>query len=407
MTARPDMQWPNVVAVQVMDFPVAVCRAVTPRLRERPVVIVSSMRPMGRVLSLSAEARSAGLYVGMRYPVALGYLPDAAYLLPDDDLQRRAELAMLKLAVQFSPRLVRCGAGRIALDVTGTGRLLGHPLDVASRLQRQLGETYRLPGAVGLSCRRIFSTLAARLIAPSGIMEVLPGREAQFLEMVPPEWVPGVGGRTLELLRDMNITRLSMLGQFTESDLVEVFGPPGRHLAEAVAVGRRDPMLPWAADPAELLPMDDRGIEVDLPLLEETADPVRVRAALGRAVGRCGSRLRLQGLEARRLHLSVLYSDGRSSTGSRRLHEPTGLESTLLDAARTVLERTWTRRVRLARLTVRLSELCDASRQIDLFDEVDRRRQQRRLHAIDLVRRHFGDDAIDRGSDLPGRADAG
>jgi DNA polymerase-4 len=395
----------HILSLQVADFSVAVVTALAPALRGRPVAVVSSTRSMGRVLCLSPEARAAGLVEGLAFPAAKRLCRDASFLPPDAERERRAEASLLTVASRFSPCLQRYGPGRLFLDVRGTGRLLGHPLDAAGRLRRELSDDFRLSGAVGLSPRRPLSHLAGRAVRPAGIMELLDGREDDFLALVPPDWVAGVGPKTMELLRALNITRLATLRQFTPEELVEAFGTPGRHLAEAVLPTDCDDRIPPVPDPLSLLPLaDGDAVEMVAPLREESVDDGPIRAALLHAVAGCGQKLREKGVEARALRVAVTYADGRTGSSGIPLVPPASRDSLLLAAASTALDRARSRRVRLCSLSLRCTGLLPAlAVQGGLFSgrgSDTGEAERKRLTALDAIRRRFGGDALITATEL-------
>jgi len=387
-----------ILALQVADFPVAVARARTPALRGRPVIMVSSRRTMGRVVAVSPEARQAGVREGMRYPVARHLCPDAAVRTPDRDQEVRAEHAILTAALQVSPCLQRVGAGRVVVDLAGTRRLWGAPMDAASRLQADVARSCTLPSALGISSRTVWSRLAAQAVAPTGILEVLPRRETDFLSLVSPEWVAGIDAKTVELLRDMNIANLAMLRQFTPQEMLRVLGPAGRRLLEAVRVGDEEPRLRPVEDVRALLPLIEDAVDAAVDLVEESTAPDALCGALAHAVAVCGARLRAQRRICSRVRITVGYSDGQRRTGARALPEATMVDSELCRAAQQAFARAHTRRVRVCRIGLRCEGLLDAEVQTSLCQRLAHARELRRLAAIDAVRVRYGEDAIMSGT---------
>jgi len=394
----------HILSLQIVDFPVAVRQALCPQLRARPVVVVSSRRPLGRVLACSSMARSLGIEVGMQFAWAKQICPDAVFLLPDREQEARADRALAIAANAFSPRLERYGPGRLFLDIRGTARLFGVPLDLAARYACTVRTQYNLDSALGLSVCKTWSHLAGCVAAPGGILEILDGRERDFLMLVPPEWLEGVGPRTCELLRALNITRLGQLRPYSRDELVAVFGAPGLRLYRALCGA--DSEVQGAADQGEGHPLRLVGSRIDVshPLREETADPDRIYSELDQAAAAVGRQLRAQGREAGRLQLLILYSDGRSARAHARLIPPSNLDSRLYQAARAALERAWTRRVRLAQLFLRGEALGFPAWQRELFVDPRVEQERRRLCALDAIHARFGEHAVVSATRLQTRA---
>ena len=385
-----------ILSVQVSDFAVAVRRALCRKLVDRPVVVVSSLRPMGRVLCLSAEAREAGLQLGHQFAFARHACPDAAFFTPDREQEARAMRVLLQTAYRICPRIEAATFGRIYLDLRGTDRLWGLPLDLAERLRRDLQTDVHLATAHGLSSRRVWSQLAGQLVAPTGVLEVLPGQEQSFLSMVPPEWVDGIGPKTSCLLRDMNITRLGQLCQFERGELVDLFGAVGGVLYHTLSPS--EPEVGIATTLPENLALGPEAttptVSCTLPLKEESAVRETIRHAVRLATQDCGRQLRAQQFHAQRVRVSLQYSDGRSASARRPLESPGNLDTLLAQASAQALQRALKRRVRLSSVTIACEGVSRASRQLRLFADSAAEREARRLRAVDAVCTRFGQGAI-------------
>ncbi|MHC4884264.1 MAG: DNA polymerase Y family protein [Planctomycetota bacterium] len=391
---------PRILSLQVPDFPVRVQQALTPTLRDRPVVVVTSRRSLGRVSAASAEAREAGIHPGLRYPLALRACPDAAFLLPDPPQEARAETALLKTLFQYTPALKRYGAGRLFADTTGTGRLFGPPLDLANRIQAELEHEYTLPPAMGISRRALWSDLAGHCALPDGLIEVLPEQEDGFLRLIPPRWVPGVGPKTQELLEDMNIQRLHQLTQFSTAELIDAFGHQGRILAEALRPPTASERIEALPSLTALLPGAESEVTAGHALVAESNRPEEIQSLLQGLIRDCGRQLRARRLVTGRIHLSLHYSDGRSGSGSRPLTPPSCRDSLLLKAAREALTRTWKRRVRLCRLDLRCGQLAEPRDQLRLLPDPEESSETSRLIALDHIHERFGATALRTAAEL-------
>ena len=170
----------QVLHLDVAGFPVAVERVVDPTLRDRPLVIAPPV-PRARVLFASAEAGREGIQPGMRVDEARRQCRGLVLRPPNDPLYARAGKAVLELTGRFSPVLEPQAHGRIYLDVTGTGRLFGPPIDVAARLRKELIASLRLDAAVGVAANKLVSRVAADVTEPTGLLDIRAGDEAPFL----------------------------------------------------------------------------------------------------------------------------------------------------------------------------------------------------------------------------------
>ena len=74
------------------------------------------------------------------------------------------------------------GDGHLFMDVTGTGRLFGPPVDVAWRLRRQAAADLRLAPIWAVAPNKLVAKVATRLVKPDGEYIVGAGEEVRQLQ---------------------------------------------------------------------------------------------------------------------------------------------------------------------------------------------------------------------------------
>ena len=109
------------------------------RLKDRPVIIAPEGAARAAVYDMSEEAYRNGIRKNMALRRALRLCPDARILPPHPDRYEHAMRSLLKQTLPYSP-LIETGEadGHLFMDVSGTARLFGLPMDVAWRLRRQV-----------------------------------------------------------------------------------------------------------------------------------------------------------------------------------------------------------------------------------------------------------------------------
>src|SRR5262245_40313163 len=197
-----------ILHLDIPAFPVAVERVVSPRLRERPVVVAPSSSTRASILVSSLEARRAGVFRGMPLARASRICRDLIVLPPNEPLYRRASDAILKILNGYSPLLEPAGGGHVFLDMTGTTRLFGRAVDSADRIQREVRQRLRLAATLGVASNKLVSRAAARVIRPGRLYDVFPGSEAPFLAPLDVDLLPGVDLPAREILSEVNIGRV-------------------------------------------------------------------------------------------------------------------------------------------------------------------------------------------------------
>ena len=93
----------SIVFMGIPTFPIAVERALSSGLKERPIILVKTLNPRSRCLSVSIEARHFGIQTGMSLHDAKRRSRDISVLLPNPSLYKRAMDAIQKVICDFTP----------------------------------------------------------------------------------------------------------------------------------------------------------------------------------------------------------------------------------------------------------------------------------------------------------------
>ncbi len=231
---------------------------------------------------------------------------------------------------------------------------------------------------VGVACNKMVSRIAAVTTEPVGLQDVPAGNEPTFLAPLPAPLLPGVGPKTEEQLRELNIRLIRELACMQLEHLMLAFGRLG-FLLHQRALGIDDtPVFPPRAIPA---------VEEEIVLAEDSNDWDLLRGTLRGLCERAGERLRQQKQRVGRMELLVRYSDYREAAGKAKLAPP--LQSTAGLAARSgrLLEQILTRRTRVRSLHLCLTGLSSGPAQLELFADPAAGRRARLESALDELRR--------------------
>ena len=353
----------SILFVDPPAFCTTVEALVAPALRTRPVAVAPPGAERAVVLALSTEARRAGLERGMAVQQARKLCPDLVLIPPNPRLYARASSALLEILRAYAPVIEPRGFGHAFLDLTGTGRLFGPPVDVAARVRREVRERLRFPLSVGVAANKLVSQAVVRAdrrsdAGDSGALIVPYGVEAGFLAPHPLIVLPDLHPRVRTRLDDYQLDFIGEVAAISESALCAVFGGTGRTL-RARALG---------IDPRPVLP-PERLAELSLAhiLSTDTNDLDVLHALLRTLTERLGRRLRRGGLVARRLRLEVGYAD--HTDGARAVPLPlSALDADLWSAARQALAMANRKRIAVRGLTLTMERVEDQSAQLELWE---------------------------------------
>lgn len=386
----------RVVALEIPDFAVAVERLRWPPLRGRPVAIAQARSPRAALLSVSLEARAAGLVPGLPVSVARALCPETEFLPPDVPTYRAVVEEIARALSGVSPVVEPSLGGRFFVDAAaalGRGARFGDVDSLALRARRRVEEHVGLTGPVGVATNKLVSGIAAEEAGNRDpLRDVRPGDEARFLAPLPALRLPGIGDRTERLLlAELNVRLVGQLAVVRVAALARLFGSGARLLHER-ALG---------IDPTPVRPAAGEGEIAESSILPADSNDDRLlRSTVTRLATDASFRLRATGFAASRLALTLRHTDDVESRGSAILRHPCAEQTPIEMAALGLLASAGARRVRVRAVTLSLSRLVPAPRQLDLFSPAAAARAARLATAVDRLRARFGGEAIRYGRAL-------
>ena len=379
----------------IAAFAVAVERVVDPRLVNRPVIIAPKDSARAAVYDMSEEAYQNGVRKQMALKRALRLCRDARTLSPHPDRYERAMQSLLKQALPYSPRIESGdGDGHLFVDVTGTSRLLGPPIDVAWRLSRHVKTDLGLSPIWSLAPNKLVAKVATRLVKPMGEYVVGEGEEQKILAPLPIWFVPGIEQNDLLKLRELNLSTVSQVAALHLAHLQVPFGSRAGFLYESVRGIDNSPVLPVG----KKRPLVRIGHEFS----EDTNDLSVLERVLYKMTEEAGRKLRRRQLAARHVCITLDHSDGLRRSRRFASKTATANDLTLFKLARQALFLAWTRRVRIRHMCLLCDRLVFPPAQLALFPECrkERQKQDSLVTVLDRIRDRFGRDMIRTGRTL-------
>ncbi len=395
--SRGDTAWPAVIAHADMDaFYASVEQLDRPELRGKALIVGGSSR-RGVVTSASYEARAYGVRAAMPTAQAHKLCPHGIFV--PGRMERYVELSRQIQAVfeSFTPIVEPLSLDEAFLDLTGTQRLFGSPLQAGWALKREVHRQTGLVVSVGIAPVKMAAKILSDMSKPDGLLVLAPGLVREFLDPLPVQRLWGVGRVTLERLNAAGIRTIGDLARSDVAALASRFGSLGTHLAE-LANGR---------DPRSVLPDwqrksygEENTFENDLAL-----DAVKLRTTLiahGEALAR---RLRADQVRARtvtlKLKLAKPLGGGRYPliTRSFSLKGATDDGAEITRVALSLISQVGREeKIRLAGVQVHNLERAESA-QLGLFgaERAAASKHARLNVALDKVTKRFGEEAISRG----------
>ncbi len=386
----------HIVHLDVDAFFASIEQLNDPSLRGQPVAVGS-----GVVASCSYEAKSRGVRTGMALNRARAQCRNLRIVPGDYRLYEQAGRRILAICLDRTARVEMAALDDLYLDLTPPGGCTpenqARALSTAQQLRQQIRAEMDLSVSVGIGNSKLIAAVAtdqakkrpldlrkdglSALHDDRGAIVSVPiGKEPAYLASCPVEVLPGVGPVLLERLQRLNVQSVSELSAMPLELLVSLFGQRGRLLhqyARGIDLRTVEPYRP----PQSI----SRRTSFDPP----TADPAFCEAMLEHLLERAVSWMRLHGLSARGLTVTLRYGDYQIVDG-RTSFPPSAEEQQLGETARDRYRRLHTRRLPLRLLGVELSPLDPVSAQGSLFPDAETERRQRLAECKDAIRQRFG-----------------
>ena len=372
-------------AVEVLD---------NPELKGKPV-IVGGTRERGVVSSASYEARRFGVHSAQPMARAMRLCPQGVFLPSRMERYKEVSDEVFEIFFRFTPLVEPISIDEAFLDVTGSTRLFGPPVDIAKKIKHRVREETGLTVSAGIAPSKFIAKIASDLNKPDGLTVVPPDRIRAFLDPLPIEKMWGVGKATREALIRLNIHTFKDLRQTPAQVLEKKFGKYGIKMHQlAMGVDERDVIVHHEA----------KSVGHEVTFSHDILDRGEAKEELLSLANRVARRMRRHGLSGKTITLKVKYNDFVQITRSATLPASTDDGPEIYANACRLSEKTslGQRPVRL--LGISLSQLSHAGSegQMSLFnrDMADRKKKDLNT-ALDAVFDKFGEKSVRPGTLVP------
>jgi DNA polymerase-4 len=356
-----------------------------PTLRGKAIV-VGGQGGRGVVTSASYEARAFGVTSAMPIVRARRLCPHAVYLSNDFNAYLDYAKRIREVFETFTPLVESLSLDEAFLDVRGSVKLFGPPLEIARQVKRKIGDL-GLACTVGVAPNKFLAKLASAKAKPDGLLVVPADGIENFLHPLPVTALWGVGARTGE--------ELIRLGLKTVADLA---GIPRRTLERAIgdAAGAHLHALAQGIDDRVVTPHEaSKSVGSENTFSYDLDNTEEILRELLRLADRTADRLRSKGLCGRTVTIKVRFSNFKTITRSRTLGAEVNTTSEIYDVARALYLKVDPDRPRIRLLGVSVSGLASGppQRQMGLL-ESGRPGWHEASEAIDSIRTRFGDSSV-------------
>jgi DNA polymerase-4 len=369
-------------AVEVLD---------NPELKGKPV-IVGGTKERGVVASASYEARKFGVHSAQPIAKAMRLCPKGIFLPVRMSRYKEVSERIFEIFYRFTPLVEPLSIDEAFLDVTGSTRLFGHPVDIAKNIKQIVFNETGLTVSAGVAPSKFVAKIASDMDKPDGLTVVLPGRIREFLDPLPIKKMWGVGKVTQKALASLNIRTFEELSKMPVKVLEQKFGKYGIKMHQ----------LSMGIDEREVVPEHDTksiGHEETFP--HDIVDACEAKKELLSLVNKVSRRMRRNGVTGRTITLKVKYNDFVQITRSKTLPKSTEDGREIYSVACSLMEKTEVgkRPVRLLGLSLSQLTFIGPEDQLTLFDQNETSKKRKDLNkALDSLYEKHGEKSIRPGT---------
>lgn len=355
----------------------------------KPTAVAGSVElRKGIIVTCSYPARAKGVRTGMTVRQGLQLCPELILIRPDFDLYRRYSQGFRQIAASYTPIMETVSIDECYLDITGSS-LFGSPLEIAETIQRRIRLEWSLPCSVGIGPNKLLAKMASDMKKPSGLTVLRIRDVPRLLWDKPCDQLFGIGRKTADKLRKLNIRTIGQLAAADETLLLSQFGVYGPHMKEAANGIDRSPVRETKEASKSV------GHTTTLPA-NVSARPEIHRVLLNLA-DQTARRMRRKGFVAGCVQITVRLPDMTTYTRSRTLDKPLEDAASIHREACRLFDEHWPRPepVRLLGITLQSLQPKDsAAVQLDLFEYEQEPRREALTKAMDALRDKFGESAV-------------
>jgi DNA polymerase IV len=376
----------SIIHLDLDTFFVSVERLINSSLQGKPVLI-GSLSDRGVVASCSYETRRFGVHAGMPMRMARRLCPDALVIRGDMEQYSRHSKLVTEIIAARAPLFEKASIDEHYIDITGMDRFFGS-LKWTHELRSEIIRETGLPISFGLSVNKTVSKIATGEAKPNGEKQVEATLVKPFLSPLSIRKMPMVGEETYRLLRSMGVASIGTLSEIPPEMLGRVLGKNGIVLWKRANGIDNTPVEPYT---------EQKSISTEHTFEQDSTDVEAMKVMLSGMVSKIAFTMRKQRKLCSCITVKIRYSNFDTHTLQKHLPY-TSFDHVLIETARELFNRLYTRRMLIRLIGVRLSGLVGGQQQINLFDDTPE--MINLYQAMDRMRLRYGKSAIVRAINL-------
>lgn len=363
-------------------------------LREIPSAVGGDVETRhGVILAKSIPAKKYKIITGEPVVDALRKCPGLVLVKPRHGLYQEYSNAFLSILRQYSDVIEQFSVDEAFVDMTGTGRLFGEPLEAAKRIRDQIYRQLGFTVNIGISSNKLLAKMASDFEKPNKIHTLFPEEIETKMWPLPVRDLFFVGKAAERRLISMGIRTIGDLAHTDLPALQQVLKKQGEMLWRN-ANGLDD-------SPVETERPDNKGYGNSTTLSFDVTDARTAKSILLKLTEKVCTRLRCDDVKVESVSVQFRFHDLRRASHQCALPAPTNITQEIYQVVCKLFDEKWDQTpIRLLGVSTTKVSHEAVGRQMSLFDSTDYEKLEKLDKAMDSIRFRFGSGAVQRASSM-------
>ena len=371
-------------------------------IREIPAIIGGDQESRhGIVLAKSVPAKKFGIVTGEPIAQAIRKCPEVKIYPSNHRMYGERSAELMEFLKNYTPDIEQMSVDECFMDFTGIAYKYASPVDAALEIKDAVYRKFGFTVNIGISVNRLLAKMASDFEKPNKVHTLYPEEIPLKMWPLPVSELYMAGRSSVEVLHKLEIRTIGELANADPSLLELHLKSHGRTLWE-FANGKSSSKISREH-------VENKGIGNSTTLSKDVTTEERAREVLLMLAETVGGRLRKEQQKASMVSVEIKYSTFQSVSHQKQIARATNTDQVIYENACQLFHELWNGEpIRL--LGIRTSKLQDddAPEQMSIFDyqyeekndKVKEEKHRKLDHALDEIRKKFGDEAITRGTFL-------
>ncbi len=307
MEAGKDLR--KIIHVDMDAFYASVEQRDNPDLLGKPVAVGGSSK-RGVVATASYEARKYGVRSAMPSVIAQRLCPHLIFVKPRFDVYKHVSQQVREIFFQYTDLVEPLSLDEAYLDVTENKKKIDSASRIAKEIQQEILSKTDLTASAGISVNKFLAKVASGINKPYGLALIPPEAVEGFIERLPIEKFHGIGKKTSEKMKKLNIHCGKDLKGKSELFLAKHFGKTGRYYYKIVRGIDDRPVKPDRIR---------KSVGAENTFRNDLTTESEMLEALDKIILRVAERLKIAQTSGKTVTLKIKYHDFQITTRSKTL----------------------------------------------------------------------------------------